>query len=592
VTFPSAVSLVAARGFLVPVQRLLAEWRRRIRRLASMGRAWPLWLGGFLFLFAAVASVTLGEPYHYDTAAYMRTVQHFLSTGEISSFFASRPVAGYAFVPLATVCAEGTLRVTASLAYAGSVTLACLLFQRLLGSGAAVAGVVAAAATPAASMTATHGKEDFVALLFVMLAALLQLRGSRLQAALGGAVFGLALLTKEVSLIVLPFVVGLALLSPASGASARRRLVLAGLTVAGSLATLLVVSPGYAADLLALMEAPSMGQFSGVLSEQLPIGLRAWRRGVGDVFVWASAAGLATPLLVRSTRCRRMAVFSLAQAVLLGIFLTNITTIRYRLFLWPTFFALPVAAVGVERLLEIVFARSHRGAVVARTLVYAAAASAALGSLQAALPVILFRHAYNPVARFYSGIRLDPRSTVVFGMDDCMHAVYFAGLECRTHPVHPDARAAELFSERVESLLEGGRSVYLLPDFFSYDRMGTLLRAMSRRFALRPVGERWYEDYHAMDFGLRPAELLRLLGEEHRGCAVDVAKRAAAAEIAAPVEVVEFGIHCPGRPDRALSFAMTRGRVLPGLRRDALLRVVPADPEPLGEDPPRMRRSS
>src|SRR5262249_44006499 len=194
-------------------------------------------------------------PYHYDTAAYMQSVRSFVSTGALSTFYPSRPVAGYAFVALATVFPQDTLRVTTSLAYAGSVTLAALLFVRLLESRAAIAGVIAAAATPASLITATHAKEDFVALLLVVWASLLLLRGAALRAALGGVSFALALLTKELPSIVAPFVLGVALLAPAPGTSLRRRLLPAGLAGVAGLAALLLLSPGYLEQLRALTEA-------------------------------------------------------------------------------------------------------------------------------------------------------------------------------------------------------------------------------------------------------------------------------------------------------------------------------------------------
>jgi hypothetical protein len=305
------------------------------------------------------------------------------------------------------------------------------------------------------------------------------------------------------------------------------------------------------------------------------VGIREWRRGVGDVLFVAGFVGLLAPFLERSPRCRRLALLSIGQAALLGAFLTHVTALHYRLFLWPAFFALPVAALGASRLLERVLHRFAPRSAVAPVLVHAGAAAAALAALWAVLPAVLLRRAYNPVARFYSEIRLDPGSTVLLGMDNCIHAAYFTTLECRGHPPHPDERDADAFAAQVERLLESGRSVYLLPDFFTYDRFGRLRRAMQRSFALRSVEERWYEDYHAMDFGVRAEDLLRSLRERHRGCAVDFATGSPEAGIAAPVQMAEFGIRCPGDVEHVFSFAMTRGRILPGLHRDALRRVTP-----------------
>lgn len=534
------------------------------------------WLVATLVVFAAIYPVTLSEPYHYDTSAYMKTVKHFLASGEVQTFYRTRPMAGYALLPLATVMGEKTLALTMALAFACSATLTVRLFFRPIGLHAAAAGVAAALLAPAALMTATHVKEDFVALLFVIAGSLLLMRGGGMSAAGGGIAFGLAWLTKELMLAVYPFGIGLALVAalPPDGRprDLRRPAVWVGVLcfLAASLGVVLAIRPSHLTAVAALTSSPSTGQFLGPLSELAPAGIRAWRRGVGEILFFAQALGVLALALDLSFRRKLFCALMLGEAALLAVFLVNTTTVHYRHFMWPAIFVLPLAALVVLRTVE----RSGIRRPFPELLLYALSAVPVVQSLWAVAPAVLLRNAYNPVAAFYGGIRLDGGSPVLLGMDNCMHADYFSGIECRTHEFQPSPVQAKEFADEVERLIREGRSVYLMPDFLAYDREGNTARSMQDRFTVVDSESRWYEDYHAMDFGWSTSEARRRLAGGIPGCSVDFAESPVRVGIAAPVVLSELSVRCPGLEERRVRLPLTRGRVMPSLERQGLPKLL------------------
>ncbi len=542
------------------------------------------WLVAALAVFAAIYPVTLGEPYHYDTSAYMKTVKTFLASGEVTAFYPTRPVACYALLPLATVLGEKTLRWTMALAFACSTTLSVRLLSRGIGLHAAVAGVLGALLAPPALMTSTHAKEDFIALFFVMAGSLLLMRGRALSALAGGMGFGLAWLTKELMLVLYPFGIGLALvagLPPGCRFGDLRRPAIwrAGALcvlcfLAAALGVVLAIRPSHWTAVASLTHSPATGQFLGPLSELAPAGIREWRRGLGGMLFFAQALGVLALALDLSPRRKLFCALMLGEAALLAVFLINTTTLHYRHFMWPALFALPLAALVVLRALERGAGSLGVRRPLPELLLYALIAIPVARSLWAVTPAVLLRNAYNPVAEFYRGIRLDGGSPVLLGMDNCMHVDYFRGIECRTHEFQPSAAQAEEFADDVEGLLRAGRSVYLLPDFLASDREGNTARSMKDRFAVVDSESRWYEDYHAMDFGWSRSEARRRLAGGIPGCSVDLAESPVATGVAAPFVLLELSVRCPGRPEQHVRLPLTRGRVMPSLRREGLPRLL------------------
>lgn len=517
-------------------------------------------------VFLAVHSVALSQPFHWDSAAYL------------SAGYPTRPMACHAFRPLAAVLGEATLPTTTALAYALTVVLAISLFSRLLGRTAALFGVVGALATPASILTATHGKEDFLALAWLLGACHLARSRRWLPLALAGPLLGAAWMTKEIALVATPFVVLLVVLRRAedestleSGPAAVGRVIA---LLLGAALTILIVDAGFPRHLLGLTDVSATGQFLLPSLDRIAARTESARYGLTEAFFFAQFVALLVPFLDVGAARRRFALLSIGQGVLLLLFLASISTHHFRLHLWPAVFLLPAAAVALERTAEFLRSRSPWIAVSWRVAAFFGVAAAVAFSLAVVLPAVQLRHSYNPVARFYGALSERTDAPLLLGMDDCMLAAYFSGLECRTHPYDPTAAEADAFADDVLRELESGRTVLLIPDFFAYDGSATMRRAMEQRFSPHPEEPRWYENYHRMDYGVSLGEARLLASGGRPGCEVEVREGDVIAELDPSVRAVQLLVDCPGETPHTVRLPMTRGRAFPGLAPREMQRIV------------------
>ena len=560
-------------------------------------RRCALWLAAFLLLAACASFVTLDAPYHSDTASYMKTVRAAIETGTLAAGYTTRPVAGLLLLPLAPLLGEGTLHATMVLAWAGAVILLCRFFA---GSAAtreprhlllAAAAALAWALSPAAFISASHLKEDSLALGLVLVAALAV--GAPRWTLLGGIAFGLGVMTKETALLCTPLILGLAALGAVTagntGSEHRRRPVLAGAgmrilaVLGGAIAAVLVVAPSHFAAIANLTKHASTGQFLGPFAELPGRGLEAWHKALGPVLFWVQLGALAWPFTERTVSRRLLAGLVVFQAVVLVLFLGNTTVIHYRHFLWVSALTLPAAALGIGELAARVTVARPRAARWAQFGIASTLLAAAWVLVPELVTVARLRVRYNPVAEFYLRLGASlPPDAVLLGMDYCEQAEYFTRRRCLAHAGNPSPAEASEYADALGQELAAGHSVYALPDVFTYDSQQTVRRALLQRFDALPAFRAWFENYHAMDFGLTLPETRAVIGSSARGCSVT--ERRTAPESPPPnleFSMLAFDLQCPEQAPRTTrSFVeLPGGLVLPTLQ---LTTVYQFRPNPAG----------
>ena len=548
-------------------------------------RRWLIVLAGLGALFCLAYPFSLGAPYHADTAAYMLSVHHFLDTTELKSFYPTRPVAGFLLIGLAPLLGDETLPATMALAFAASGVLGTLVFWRLFKNGLVVAGFVVALFCPAALISTTHGKEDLLAVALVMGATLLLTRGGLVRAVVGGGVFGLALMTKENVLLLFPFVLGAALVGAATDptnvsrripglAQLRRngtKMLLAGFA---SLCVIFLISPSHFSLVLALGEQSSTGQFLGLFSERQSTGFKQWRQALGAPAYYAQLAGVLVLILDRSSLGRGLAALCLVQGLALGLFLANTTVSHFRHFLWPALFLLPMATYGFYLLSRHILPAAKTSDWRAKITISGGCTLLVMYALWNVFPALSLRSQFNPIETFFRESPLTSRTTLALGMDTCPLAHYFTGARCLSHPKSPDQTEARHFARRIEKAIDNGKAVYVLPDFFTFDRDGHLAAEIQRRFVLKTVYENWFEDYHQLDYGISIAALDRFRKHKARsGCTLS--DRPVGKNQKPPGRQNDFVVQCEGESDLEVSARLLGGRALVGFQWDKLSRLEP-----------------
>jgi len=494
-------------------------------------------------------------PYHIDTVGYVEAAKTALATGTPPRATESRFLNAYWYIPFLWVAHEqGIKALSVSLVLAFSLFY-YLVVRREWGRHVAITASLMLLTTPAAVITVTHLKEDFAGLLLLVVALWILGRDASLpRVAFGAFLYGLACLTKEIPLILLPFMVVHTVLARGrptrwrdwmNAGWLRRPAAGAALLVGVATATVGIVSPRHLSYLKSATLSIYQGQFLGVGSSGQTFGARLWQEGMLHL---APLHLLLVVALIRAARRREFTTLLwLTCAVWTFLFISNTSVVRGRLFLVTAFFTAPLIASAALQGLERLFER--RGGTSAATPgIHQAAARKrrservepplpawrrpsalllqggtivlALFQLGHLLPTLRYRLAYPPQASFYGGLRdrLAPGALMV-GVDNCVLARYYCGRPCLVAPVDVDTAGARVFADALmESLAT--RPVYLLPDAFSYDTWGHRRREIRKRFDMVPAYSGFGENYHGMAYGRPLRELRRQVERDNPACSV------------------------------------------------------------------------
>lgn len=526
---------------------------------------WVVVAATAVIVFALLFSVTLEQPYHLDTTAYFQGLRDW-DDGRLTCPFATRCMVSYWLIPFSVFGPQAVP--------IGFVTAAALFFllsyrflSRALSPCAAYVGSLLVLATPAAVINVTHLKEDLVGLMFVAAAGALAMERSTVARLSSAVAFACALLAKETFLMFAPFYASILACSiflaeetgPSRALREPRRWLLLATALVVALALTLLGKPGYVAELAWMTGSPHTGQFRGPFSPLLPTGLWMFERGIGlPVVFWFQLAGVVALVFERDWRRRVVLAIFAASALLLAFFLMNITVMTYRHFVAVAFLTLPLATYALERL-------------VGRRWVYVFGALFAVALAFRSYPFVAFHAQLNPQQQLFASLRdVVSGDGVLLTMDYAGLARHYLGAETRQHAPDPTLAEAAAFVRSIRD--DHGRSYYLLPDAIAYDARGTFRTELESAFALEPVREVWFEDFHTLDYGRRPAELATELAQK-TGC--DVTWERDGTESVGTVELDRYRYRATcGDATREQTSLGYRGTVFPYLARVHVHRLV------------------
>ncbi len=500
------------------------------QQTASPPSSWnDVVIGGVLCIvtFAAAWIYTLPSPYFLDSFGYLIGIDKWNRSGEISSHYRFANTLLY-YLPV-TAFGEIGLKVVGVAFTTATAGTYFAMVRRDFSSIAAVGATLLLLSAPSTVITATHLKEDLTSLVFFCVAILLiRPHAGLLRTFCVGSAYGFALLFKEIMLGAAPFLVAYLHLE---GEQVQRyrdclqvpaiaRTALRGLAVAaGAIATVLIVSPNRLSDFTTMASSPYMGQFYGLFSHQQSRGLAFWSEALLHLHPWYLFP-VSFFLATLADRPPKQLLYPIMALVLL-LFLANVSVIRMRHYVPVFFFLAPVLFDGIRAIFDLLFELLRRADHLRRysgAFALASCAAVAVAQLAYVYPTLDYRHRYDPSRGFYRPLAdALPTDALLLGMDNCPIATYESGLECRTHPPDLDALAARRYTESIADQ-STSRPIYLLPDFFDYDAAGHIRRAVEANLSMQSSYSGWWEPYHVMTYGAAVDELIARRERQLPGC--------------------------------------------------------------------------
>ncbi|MEO5358542.1 MAG: hypothetical protein H7844_14775 [Nitrospirae bacterium YQR-1] len=461
------------------------------------------------FVFTIILyKYTLNEPYHFDSVLYLQSVDVFKESSRFECFFGARCLSSYILIPLSVFIGSKTLPVTTALTALLALLFYYLWIKKLFGFNEGFQAAALFFFTPACIITVTHLKEDFTAFVFLFAAFLTASKDKPVfMRPLSGLLFGLALVSKDMPFIFFPFYLAYLYITSATFQQSymkllsKQNLIAGGGNILIALSLSMIVS--FAIDkhhflnLFNKTASPYDGQFMGVFSQMLPVGLASWKHGVGEFLFVLQFISVAAPFLAETKKEKLIYALFCIQFIALSVFISNLTVVKYRHYVWTSFLCLPPMLFTIRTLL-LNFKLNEK--ITAATM-YTVFGITAISLFLSTLPVLDFHSRYNPVSYIYKNSGIDKNNSIVLGVDQCVFARHFSGLTCAVHPIDPSEKEALAFAEEVNKYLDEGKNVYILPDFFSYDRHRNMEKLFAPKFRYAAGKTVLYSDFHYMEYG-------------------------------------------------------------------------------------------
>jgi hypothetical protein len=483
-----------------------------VSRKSSNGRA--VWLLDARLLFICLAALllfvkyTLSSPYHYDTAAYLEAISDLLETGHYEQIIPARMFNIYPYVLPVAILGEAGFKATNIVIVTLFLIAYYVLLRRDFSVNTAFLSSLLMLSIPSSVITVTHLKEDFNALLLLTVSFILLGKGAgRLSSFASGAALGLAFLFKEIPLLMVPFLVVYIVVNSGEVRNfkdlcARRpysdSLPYVVSLAAGFLASIMIFQPEHFLLLYSLWTGPGVGKIHGIFSKMQTIGFQSWKNGL--LYAYPLHLLLILSVIVFMKHRKLNAILWLLISIAIYILISNNTAVKPRHFLWSAAFSLPVVIETAVLLLRGVDTKKTLAGLL---LLHIGVFGVAIFNVWEGLPALEFRNKHNAQEAFFGGLKKAlPADSVLLGMDFCMLASYYSGLDCMVHPTFPDEESCQKFLDKVERSVQRGKT-YRLPDFFSYDRGGVCEKIYYERFEEREVYSSYLENFHLMTYGKR-----------------------------------------------------------------------------------------
>jgi hypothetical protein len=477
------------------------------------------WLLDARLLFICLAALllfvkyTLSSPYHYDTVAYLEAISDLLETGQYEQLIPGRMFNIYPYVLPVAFLGEVGFKAANVVIVTIFLIAYYLLLKRDFSVSTAFLSSLLILSIPSSVITVTHLKEDFSALLLLMASFIFLGRGAgRLRSFASGAALGLAFLLKELPLLMLPFLAAYIVVNSGEIKNFKglctRTPYLSSLPcvislAAGFIASIVIFQPEHFFLLYSLWSSSGVGKLQGIFSRMQRIGFLSWKEGLLYAYPLHVLLILSPIVFIRQKKLN--AILWLLIAIVIYLLISNNTGVKPRHFVWSAAFSLPVIIETVVLLLRGV---DTKKALAGLMLLHIGVFGVAMFNVLEGLPALEFRNKRNAQEAFFGGLKHAlPANSVLLGMDFCMLASYYSGLDCMVHPTFPDEESCQEFLDEVERALPR-RKAYRLPDFFSYDRKGVCGKMYYDRFEEREVYSNYLENFHRMTYGKRTAEYI------------------------------------------------------------------------------------
>jgi hypothetical protein len=411
-------------------------------------------------------------------------------------------------IPLSIFIGEKTLPVTTALTALFALLFYYLWIRRIFSFSEGFLSALLFFFIPASIITITHVKEDFTAFMFLFAAFLMASKDKpAFMRPLSGLTFGLALVSKDMPFIFFPFYFAYLYIMGAEFEHSYEKLLskenlktgCKNILITFSLAMIVsfAIDRHHFINLFNKTASPYDGQFMGVFSQMLPVGLASWKHGIGAFLFSLQFISIAAPFFAKTKKEKLIYFIFCIQFIALSVFISNLTVVKYRHYVWTSFLCLPPMLFTAKNLLL----RLKLNKKMAASALYIVFGITAIVLFLSTRPALDFHSRYNPVSYIYKNSGIDKTNSIVLGVDNCVFARYFKGLTCDVHPIDPSESEALAFAAEINKYLDEGKNVYILPDFFSYDRHRNMERVFAQGFRYLPAKTALFSDFHYMEYG-------------------------------------------------------------------------------------------
>ena len=458
---------------------------------------------------------TLPSPYFLDTFGYLEWINTYMETGQ--SIGSYRITDSYFYFYPVVLFGEIGIKITTVIIISVFSVCYFLLIKRDFSTLIATGATLILLTAPTTVITVTHLKEDYNSLLFLTLAILaIGNLPNMAKGFLAGIFYGLSLLLKELPIIVFPFLIAYIYIKQHPDYKGYKdflnihkllkSLPIAIALIIGIVLIVGLIAPGRYNDFFIMAKSPYMGEFLGFFSSLQVTGYFLWNEGILYLYPWYAIFIVSVAYAIWKKNIILILYF--LTFLVIFLFLSNNTVIQSRHYAPALFFLAPLIINGLlvtgRTTLNLVYRKSitdNDGYPILNVLILIAAISLSALQLSYVMPTLEYRIKYNPQQEFYSELRKKlPENALLMGMDNCPIARYYSGFECIHHPVDISNDDYVVFAARVKKRIQH-QPLFLLPDFFVYDKHAVLQKRFPKDFQLQAVYSKLGEDYHAMTYG-------------------------------------------------------------------------------------------
>ncbi|CAA6802173.1 MAG: Membrane protein [uncultured Campylobacterales bacterium] len=522
---------------------------------------------GLFLVFIFIGMFSLSEPYHLDSVLYLYTSIDLQSDGELNFYFGRRPIISLTLIPFYFIFGKyGLLVCTLTLSYCSFILYYLIIKNISKNKFLGMASVFLVLSLDASLITISHLKEDFIAIFYVLLAFFVALKSSKIRF-LSLFVFGLALMSKETVLFLIPLYLLLFWYQSnkeltVNNIFEKKHLIslfrdsLIYIVVIALILSLL--NKNFFVELMNIGKSQYMGQFRFAMFD---LGKSLWIKGIGVFLFFLQFLGFLVYFFEKDKRKKLLFLIILVNFLLLSFFLTNNTVMTYRNFIWPSFLSFVFIVYALNKLIPQKNAKFIWSIFLTVIFIFRIINN---------LPVMNYRSSSNLVEKFYTNFKTPSSKSILLGMDNCKLAEYYTRIKCKSHPVDAKKGSKEELDFFVElnQYLRDGYSVYLIPDFFAYDKYKVFSNKIQKEYKFLNTYTNKYESYHAMSLGVSYKKIFEHY--KNKGCEVSL-KDKTSSDIKG-LDFYIFDLNCVGKSN-SIKYYGSMYKIFPNIKEASIYRL-------------------